>query len=291
MKKVLITGASSYLGRSLREYLGGFPGEYRVEALSLRSDSWRAFDFTGFDCVYHTAALVHRKDTKDDPAFLPEYRKINRDLTLAVAEKAKESGVKQFLFLSTEAVYGLTAPFGKTVTITKDTPLCPKDNYGRSKLEAEQGLQKLASGSFRVAILRPPIIYGKGCTGNYRTLEAFARKMPCFPKIENQRSMLYIGNLNALVKHLIDRNDAGVFCPQDKETHCTAQVVRAIARAHGKNLPLVPGFAWTMHLLRHLSGSVDKAFGSLRYDAALSAYPEDYQITDFPESVYLSEKA
>ena len=289
MKKVLITGTTGYLARSLREFLERFPEEYRVETLSLRSDSWKAFDFRGFDCVYHTAALVHQKDTKDDPAFLPEYRKINRDLTLEVAEKAKESGVKQFLFLSTEAVYGLTAPFGKTITITKDTPLCPKDNYGLSKLEAEQGLQKMASDTFRVAILRPPIIYGKGCTGNFRTLEKIARRLPCFPKIENRRSMLYIGNLNALVKHLIDRNDAGIFCPQDKETHCTAQVIQAIAKANGKDMPLVPYCSWTMHLLRHVSGSVDKAFGSLCYDAALSAYPEEYQVTGFPESVYLSE--
>lgn len=289
MKKVLITGSTSYLGRSLREYLEGFPGEYQVEALSLRGDDWKGFDFRGFDCVYHTAGLVHHKETKDDPAFLPEYQTVNRDLTLAVAEKARTAGVKQFLFLSTEAVYGLTAPFGKTVTITKNTPLSPKDNYGLSKLEAEEGLQKLSSESFRVAILRPPIIYGKGCTGNFRTLEKFAQKMPCFPKIENQRSMLYIGNLNALVKHLIDRDDAGIFCPQDRQTHCTAQVVQAIAKANGKNLPLVPGFGWTMHLLRHLSGSVDKAFGSLCYDAELSAYPEAYQVTDFPESVYLSE--
>lgn len=290
MKKVLITGASSYLGRSLREYLEGFPEEYQVQSLSLRSDDWKAFDFTGFDCVYHTAALVHQKGTKDDPAFLPEYQRVNRDLALEVAEKARASGVKHFLFLSTEAVYGLTAPFGKTVTITKDTPLSPKDNYGLSKLEAEQGLEKMASDSFRIAILRPPIIYGRGCTGNFRTLEKIAGKLPCFPKIENRRSMLYIGNLNALVKHLIDRGDVGIFCPQDKHTHCTAQVVQAIAKANGKELPLVPGFSWAMHLLRHLSGSVDKAFGSLCYDADVSAYPEDYQITDFPESVYLSEK-
>lgn len=290
MKKILITGASSYLGRSLREYLEGFPEEYQVEALSLRGDTWKHFDFTGFDCIYHTAALVHHKETKDAPAFLPEYRKVNRDLTLEVATAAKAAGVAQFVFLSTEAVYGLTAPFGKTVTITKDTPLSPKDNYGISKLEAEQGLQKMASDIFRVAILRPPIIYGRGCTGNFRTLEKFAQALPCFPKIENRRSMLYIGNLNALVKHLIDGSDSGIFCPQDRQTHCTARVVQAIAKARGKSLPLVPGFGWTMHLLRHLSGSVDKAFGSLCYDADLSAYPKDYRITDFPESVYLSEK-
>ncbi len=287
MKHILITGAGSYLGKSLGEYLGQWENDYEIRFLSLRGD-WESFDFHGFDAVYHTAALVHHPETKDDPEFLPEYLSVNRDLCLNVAKRAKQASVRQFLFLSTEAVYGLTAPYGKTVTITKDTPLCPKDNYGRSKLEAEQGLAALEDEHFRVAILRPPIIYGKGCTGNFRSLQKFAEKMPCFPKIENRRSMLYVGNLNALVKLLIDREDRGIFCPQDRDYLCTSQVVRAIAAAQGKRLPLVPGFSWSLYLLRQISHSVDKAFGSLCYDQALSAYPENYQAVCFPESIQLS---
>lgn len=287
MKHILITGAGSYLGKSLGEYLGQWENDYEIRFLSLRGD-WESFDFHGFDAVYHTAALVHHPETKDDPEFLPEYLSVNRDLCLNVAKRAKQASVRQFLFLSTEAVYGLTAPYGKTVTITKDTPLCPKDNYGRSKLEAEQGLASLEDEHFRVAILRPPIIYGKGCTGNFRSLQKFAEKMPCFPKIENRRSMLYVGNLNALVKLLIDREDRGIFCPQDREYLCTSQVVRAIAAAQGKRLPLVPGFSWSLYLLRQISRSVDKAFGSLCYDQALSAYPENYRAVCFPESIQLS---
>lgn len=287
MKHILITGAGSYLGKSLGEYLGQWENDYEIRFLSLRGD-WESFDFHGFDAVYHTAALVHHPETKDDPAFLPEYLSVNRDLCLNVAKRAKQASVRQFLFLSTEAVYGLTAPYGKTVTITKDTPLCPKDNYGRSKLEAEQGLAALEDEHFRVAILRPPIIYGKGCTGNFRSLQKFAEKMPCFPKIENRRSMLYVGNLNALVKLLIDREDRGIFCPQDREYLCTSQVVRAIAAAQGKRLPLVPGFSWSLYLLRQISRSVDKAFGSLCYDQTLSAYPENYRAVCFPESIQLS---
>lgn len=287
MKHILITGAGSYLGKSLGEYLRQWEKDYEIRFLSLRGD-WESFDFHGFDAVYHTAALVHHPETKDDPEFLPEYLSVNRDLCLNVAKRAKQASVRQFLFLSTEAVYGLTAPYGKTVTITKDTPLCPKDNYGRSKLEAEQGLAALEDEHFRVAILRPPIIYGKGCTGNFRSLQKFAEKMPCFPKIENRRSMLYVGNLNALVKLLIDREDRGIFCPQDREYLCTSQVVRAIAAAQGKRLPLVPGFSWSLYLLRQISRSVDKAFGSLCYDQALSAYPENYRAVCFPESIQLS---
>ena len=289
MKRILITGTKGYLGTSFEQYLAQWP-EYKVDRISLRDGQWESRDFHDYDAVYHAAALVHQKRTKDDPAYLDEYRKINRDLTLSLAEKAKKEGVKQFLFLSTEAVYGLTAPYGKETVITADTPTAPVDNYGISKLEAEQGLQALASDSFRVAILRPPLIYGKNCTGNFRALEKMAEKLPCFPKIENHRSMLYVGNLNALVKLLIDRQDCGLFCPQDPEPLCTSEVIRAIAKAKGKTLPLVPGFGWTLHFLRHVSGSVDKAFGSLRYDPSLSAYPEHYQRFSFPESVYLTQK-
>ena len=288
MKHILITGTGGYLGSSFERFLSARPG-YQVSRVSLRDSGWETLDLSPFDAVYHAAGLVHQKQTKDDPAYLGEYRRVNRDLTLALAEKAKAAGVKQFLFLSTEAVYGLTAPYGKEIVITADTPTAPVDNYGRSKLEAEQGLQRLSSPDFRVAILRPPLIYGKNCTGNFRTLERMAEKLPCFPKIENRRSMLYVENLNTLVELLIDRQDQGLFCPQDPEPLCTSQVVRAIAKAKGKTLPLVPGFGWTMHLLRRLSGSVDKAFGSLRYDEALSAYPAPYQRLSFPESVYESE--
>ena len=288
MKKILITGTKGYLGTSLKQYLSQWP-EYAVTGLSLREGQWEAFDFHGYDAVYHAAALVHQKKTKDDPACLGEYRAVNRDLTLRLAEKAKAAGVGQFLFLSTEAVYGLRAPYGKEIVIGAHTPTAPVDNYGISKLEAEQGLQELASDSFRVAILRPPLIYGKGCTGNFRTLEKMADRLPCFPKIENRRSMLYVENLNALVKLLIDRQDSGLFCPQDPEPLCTSQVVRAIAQAKGKRLALVPGFGWALGLLGHLSGSVDKAFGSLRYDEALSRYPQPYQLVYFPESVFRSE--
>lgn len=288
MKKILITGTKGYLGTSLKQYLSQWP-EYAVTSLSLREGQWEAFDLRGYDAVYHAAALVHQKKTKDDPACLGEYRKINRDLTLRLAEKAKAAGVGQFLFLSTEAVYGLRAPYGKEIVIGAHTPTAPVDNYGISKLEAEQGLQELASASFRVAILRPPLIYGKGCTGNFRALEQMADRLPCFPKIENRRSMLYVENLNALVKLLIDRQDRGLFCPQDPEPLCTSQVVRAIAQAKGKRLALVPGFGWALGLLGHVSGSVGKAFGSLRYDEALSRYPQPYQLVSFPESVFRSE--
>lgn len=289
MKRVLITGANSYLGQSLRAYLAQWPEEFQVEALSVRGDGWKVADFHGFDAIYHTAALVHMEQDKQDPGQAALYDEINGRMPVLLAEKARAEGVSQFIFLSTMAVYGLTAPYGRTVTIAADTPPRPADNYGRSKLAAEQGLQTLAGEDFSVAILRPPMIYGKGCKGNYRTLEAMAAKLPCFPAVRNRRSMLYVGNLNALVKCLLESGEGGIFCPQNASYVNTSELVREIARAKGKNLPLIPGFGWAFSLLRHMTPAVDKAFGSLCYDPALSRYKTDYCLWDFPASVKESE--
>ena len=288
MKKILITGRGSYLGNSLKAYLEAFGNHYRVDCVSLRSGDWMEQSFRGYDAVYHTAAIVHQPRSKDAPGELARYRAVNCDLAVDAAKKAKAEGVRQFVFLSTMAVYGLTAAFGKTVTITAQTPTAPTDNYGLSKLEAERALLSLEGPDFRVAILRPPMIYGKDCKGNFRSLVSFARRLPFFPKVPNQRSMLYVGSLNRLVQQIIDREDRGIFCPQDPEYVNTSAMVQAIAAAQGKHLVLLPGFSWAFHLLRHLTGAVDKAFGSLVYDKSLSELEEDYRIASFPDSVNMS---
>ena len=285
MKKILITGKGSYLGNSLKAYLEAFGDCYQVDCLSLRSWDWKEQSFRGYDAVYHTAAIVHQPRSKDAPGELARYRAVNCDLAVDAAKKAKAEGVRQFVFLSTMAVYGLTAAFGKTVTITAQTPTVPTDNYGLSKLEAERALLSLEGPDFRVSILRPPMIYGKDCKGNFRSLVSMARRLPFFPKVPNQRSMLYVGSLNRLVQQIIDREDRGIFCPQDPEYLNTSAMVQAIAAAQGKRLLLIPGFSWALHLLRHLTGAVDKAFGSLVYDKALSKLEEDYCIASFPDSV------
>ena len=285
MKKILITGKGSYLGNSLKAYLEAFGDCYQVDCLSLRSGDWKEQSFRGYDAVYHTAAIVHQPRSKDAPGELARYRAVNCDLAVDAAKKAKAEGVRQFVFLSTMAVYGLTAAFGKTVTITAQTPTVPTDNYGLSKLEAERALLSLEGPDFRVSILRPPMIYGKDCKGNFRSLVSLARRLPFFPKVPNRRSMLYVGSLNRLVQQIIDREDRGIFCPQDPEYVNTSAMVQAIAAAQGKRLLLIPGFSWALHLLRHLTGAVDKAFGSLVYDKALSKLEEDYCIASFPDSV------
>ena len=205
-------------------------------------------------------------------------------------QKAKAEGVRQFIFMSSASVYGLTAPFGKVVMITKDTPLLPADNYGISKAKAEEGLMSLAGNGFHLAILRPPMIYGKGCKGNYQTMAKLAKKLPFFPWVTNQRSMLYMENLAEFVRLIVDDEAEGIFCPQNNEYVCTSDMVNRIAHANGKGILMIRGFGWALKLLRPLTGMVDKAFGSLCYDFELSSYPQDYCIKDFQQSITETER-
>jgi len=290
MKKILITGANSYIGISVENYLNRWPERYRLATVDMIGDSWREQSFRGYDAVLHVAGLVHQPKTKNDPAEADRYDRINHLLAVETAQKAKAEGVKQFLFLSSASVYGLDAPVGKVVMITADTPLNPTDNYGISKKKAEKGLQELQDDHFRIAILRPPMIYGKGCKGNYQTMARLARKLPFFPKVDNQRSMLYMENLAEFIRLLIDDEAEGIFCPQNNEYVNTSEMVNLIAHVNGKGMLLVGGFTWALKLLRPITGIVDKAFGSLCYDFALSSYDSDYCVKNLQESILETEQ-
>lgn len=289
MKKILITGANSYVGTSLERWLDRWPDRYAVDTLDMVNGSWKERSFRGYDAVFHVAAIVHKEERKNDPAQLELYDRVNHRLAVETARKAKAEGVKQFVFMSSASVYGLTAPFGKTVTITRDTPLKPVDNYGISKLRAEESLRELAGEDFCLTVIRPPMVYGKGCKGNYPAMAKLARKLPLFPKVDNRRSMLYIDNLCELVRLLVEDRAPGVFCPHNDEYVNTTDMVSLIAHAHGRNILLVGGFGWALKLLRHLTPMVDKAFGSLCYDGEISAYPQNYCVKDLQTSVMETE--
>jgi len=290
MKKLLITGAGSYIGGFVEDYLKKWPEAYRVDTVDMIGDDWKAHSFRSYDAVLHVAGLVHQPKTKDDPTQADLYDRVNHRLAVETARKAKAEGVKQFLFMSSASVYGLSAPVGKVVMITKDTPLQPVDNYGISKAKAEEGLRALQEERFKLAILRPPMIYGKGCKGNYQTMAKLARKLPCFPWVDNRRSMLYMENLAEFIRLLIDDEAEGIFCPQNNEYVNTSDMVGLIAQANGKHIFMVRGFGWAIRMLRPLTGIVDKAFGSLCYDFELSSYRRDYCVKNLRESILETEK-
>lgn len=289
MKKLLITGANSYVGTSVEKHLKQWPQQYQVDTLDMLDGSWKEASFAGYDAVFHVAGIVHLEQAKNDPAQAELYDRVNARLPAEVAQKARAEGVKQFLFMSSASVYGLSAPVGKVVTITRDTPLKPVDNYGISKKKAEELLLPLSGDGFKIVVLRPPMIYGKGCKGNYNAMAKLAKKLPVFPDVANQRSMLYIENLAEFVRLLLEDEAEGIFCPQNNEYINTSEMVNLIAHANGKGILLVKGFTWALKLLSHVTGMVDKAFGSLCYDFELSGYPRDYCLKTLEESILETE--
>lgn len=290
MKKILITGANSYIGTSFEKYMSQWPDQYQVDTVDMIDGSWREKSFAGYDSVFHVAGIAHSDTgnvTEERKAF---YYKINTDLTVETAKKAKADGVKQFIFMSSAIVYGDSAPIGKTKVITKDTPVNPANFYGDSKVQAENGILPLNDAAFKVCVLRPPMIYGPGSKGNYPVLSKLARKMPVFPKVSNQRSMLYIENLTEFVRLMVENEEQGIFWPQNAEYSNTTELVQMIAQAHGKKIIIIPGFTWALKILSHMTGLVDKAFGSLSYDMELSKYKQVYCKMGLADSIGKTEE-
>lgn len=289
MKRILITGANSYIGTSVEKYLGQWPEKYQVNTVDMLDGSWRQKSFAGYDTVFHVAGIAHSDTGKATEETKALYYSVNRDLTIETAQKAKSDGAKQFIYMSSAIVYGNSTPIGKEKIITKETKPEPANFYGDSKLQAENGILPLSDDDFRIVILRPPMIYGKGCKGNFPMLEKMADKLPLFPKIENQRSMLYIGNFVEFVRLIINNEEEGVFWPQNAEYSNTSELVKMIAKAKGKKLALIPGFGWLLKLMSHLTALVNKAFGNLIYEKNLSFYISDYHLYSLSESIKRTE--
>ena len=276
MKRILVTGAGSYIGQSLISYLKKWSDKYTVDGISTHDGQWEKSDFSSYDVIYHTAGIAHRKETKENTHL---YYEVNRDLTIAVAGKAKMQGVKQFIFLSSISVYGLD-----TGVINEATPLNPRTHYGKSKLEAEQKLQQLADETFNITILRPPMVYGKNCKGNFQKLVRLVEILPIFPRCNNRRSMIYIDNLSEFVRVCIDKELSGVFFPQNKEYVCTDELVRMIARQKNKPMIISSALGAIVKLLQPFSNTLRKAFGSLIIESENSKKVLPRQIS-FEESI------
>jgi len=279
MKKVLITGKNSYIGTSVESWLMREPDKYQVDTIDVKDGSWGENDFSQYDVVFHVAGMVHIKETADNQ---DQYYKVNRDLAYEVAQKAKEDGAGQFIFISSMSVYGI-----ENGVIDKNTPLEPKTSYGKSKIEAEGLISNLQNDTFDVATLRPPLVYGKGCRGNYSRLADLALKTPIFPRFENKRSMIYIDNLSEFVKKLIDKRCSGLYFPQNSEYVNTSEMVRIIAEAHGSKIVLTKLFNPLLRLLN--AGTVNKVFGDLVYEMSMSDYESDYRVCEFIESIKKTE--
>ena len=281
MKKILITGAGSYVGESVRRYILSTSSDFQIDAVDTMGDNWKNADYSQYDVVYHVAGIAH---VNADPKMEALYYKVNRDLTIEVARTAKAAGVKQFIFMSSQIVFHESQSL-KTEVLTTETKENPNGFYGDSKLQAELGIKPLEDENFKVCILRPCMIYGPNAKGNFPRLAKLATKVPLFPEWHNKRSMLYIDNLAEFVKQAVIRELSGTFYPQNRELADTVEIIRFFAKTAGHRIwitSLLNPFVW---LGSFVLQPINKMFATYYYDPEMSKMDFDYQLVSFEESL------
>ena len=270
MKKVLIIGENSYIGDSFVRFA---ENRFDITIVNAMDSEWKKADFSQFDSVLNCAGIAHVSQKKQ---MEPLYDKINGDLAEELARHCKEKGVKQFIFLSSILVYGSES--GEITESTIPQPLC---YYGKSKLRGEKLVAALNDENFRVCIVRPPMVYGPGCKGNFPRLVKLAQKTPIFPQIENKRSMIYIENLCSFFAQIIENESSGVFMPQNSEYVNTTHLVRTIRELQGRKMRETRLFNLPIKLTARFVSPLRKLFGSLIY----SQCDTSYNVIGFLESI------
>lgn len=298
-KKVLITGADSYIGEAFMTYASKFyPENFTIDVVDMIDTAWKSKDFSGYEIVYHVAGIAHADVGSVSEEGKEKYYSVNTDLAIEVAKKAKADGVKVFIFMSSMIVYGESAFYGIKKIVDENTVPSPANFYGDSKLQADIGVRELADENFKVIVLRPPMIYGKDSKGNYHMLAKLAKKLPVFPDVQNERSMLYIENLCELlcqvmlVEHV--KQNAVVLIPQNAEWTRTGDMVKEIASASGRRVRklriLNPVVLVGSKMPGKIGGLVNKAFGNMVYDQKISKYTGlEYQKIDLHQSIIDTE--
>ena len=289
MTQVLITGAGSYVGESVRKYILNSSKDFQIDAVDTMGTStgsgqakyWKNVDLSQYDVVFHVAGIAH---VNADPKMEPLYYKVNRDLTIKVAKYAKEAGVKQFIFMSSQIVFHESQSL-KGEVLTAETKENPNGFYGDSKLQAELGIKPLEDANFKVCILRPCMIYGPNAKGNFLRLAKLATKVPVFPEWHNKRSMLYIDNLAEFVKQTIERQLSGTFYPQNREQADTVEIIRFFAKEAGHKVWITRLFNPCVWLGSFVLQPINKMFATYYYDPEMSKYDFDYQLVSLEESV------
>ena len=279
-KRILIAGKGSYIGESFKRYMEQFKN-YTVDSFETTSDEWKKMDFSGYEVVYDVAGIAHIKETDSNRHL---YYEVNCDLAVEIADKARKAGVKQFIYLSSMSVYGMIS--GK---INERTTLNPVNAYGKSKLEAEEKLWKLKTNNFVISIVRPPMVYGYGCKGNYQLLRKFALRVGFFPKYNNERSMIYVDNLSSAVRGIIHNAESGVYFPQNIDYVRTYDMVKAIAENNFKKFHTVTIFNYPIKIAAKLIGIFKKVFGSLTYDQNMNVPDQWIDVKSNAETYSMAE--
>ena len=276
MKRILITGKNSYIGNAVEEWLAQWPDKYAVDKISIRDGSWRTSNWQNYDVLIHVAGIAHNSS---DASLEDEYYRVNSDLTVEVAKKAKADNIKHFIHMSSIIVFGT-----KQDEITPLTTPSPDNFYGDSKLQAEEKLNDLSDQNFKIAHVRPPMVYGKNSKGNFPLLAKISVKTPIFPMYKNKRSMIYIKNLTELLRLVIDNEIDGYLHPQNPEFVQTSDLVKYIAKANNHKLFETKLFNFIIKPFSKV-GLVNKVFGNLYYSYDMRVGNLDYQRYTLDESI------
>lgn len=255
--KILLTGANGFIGSY---FLDKYRLEYQIKTFSFLKNNFDSLDLSGLNTIVHLSALVHQMSGANSN----EYEKVNVIQTLELAKKAKDSGVRHFIFMSTVKVYGDESD----TAYTEKTPCHPQDDYGQSKWHAELELQKLSDEHFTVSIIRTPIVYGTGVKANIKNLIKLISKVPILPfaNTKNRRSMVYVGNLCALIAQVLARREAGIFLACDDTALSTTEFIREIATSLGKKCYLID-IPFFENLLKYFKPTFhQRLFGNLIVD-------------------------
>ena len=280
-----MVGVGGYIGGKFTEYINKNYPDWQVDAVDSMNRNWAKADFSGYDAVYNVSGLAHanaRQGTEE------QYYAVNGQLPIDVATKAKAEGVPMFVQMSSMVVYGDMSGLGEEKNIFEDTVPSEPTIYGKSKMMAERGLQKLVDENFQVAIMRPPLIYSEYARDNFPRLVNFAKKMPVFPNLKNQQSMVYVDNLCELIHLIIEHNKGGIYYPQQEVYIETSKIVKDIADAVGNKMwqtrifnPFLKFFSKCEKL-----AFIHKAFGSITYDMSISNHFDGkYRVVNYEESI------
>lgn len=294
--KILITGSGSYIGTSLSQYCSEHYPNIEIDTVDMLDGSWKENCFGVYDTVFHVAGIAHADVGNVSLENQKKYYEVNTDLTIEVCRKCKKEGVKQFIFMSSMIVYGESAALGKKQVIDRYRIPAPVNFYGDSKWRGDVGVRSLQTNEFNVAVLRPPMIYGKGSKGNYPILSKLARRLPVFPEVNNERSMLYIENLCEFVAQLALSGESGIYFPQNGEYGKTSEIVRMIGEEAGRKVKGMKILAPAVKAAGYIPGKIgkmaNKAFGNSVYDQRLSIYDGlEYQKVSLRESIKKTEVA
>ncbi len=263
-KTLMITGASGFIGSN---FIERYKDKYKIIPMDLLKIKPEEIEFNGVDTVLHLAALVHQMQG----APREKYFEVNTELTKRVAEEAKKQGVKHFVFYSTVKVYGYDGDlYNHNMILNEESECNPvNDPYGESKWEAEKILRALENDNFKVGIIRPPMVYGKGVKGNMESLIKLVKLLPILPfnYDKNRRSLVNIENLMYLTTLVIDKEAQGVFLPLDEKNISLKEIVEGIEKAYilkRINIPMIQPIFWILTKVK--PNIMVRLFGTLQFD-------------------------